>query len=121
MTTLTEGPRNAGYLISEANGTRSREVVTLAAGGVYPPGAVLAQVTASQKFVELDPAASDGSEKAVAVLYAGVDATDGDKPGVISARDTEVHEEALIFPAGITPQQTTTALAELRALGIVAR
>ncbi len=44
MTTLTEGPRTAGYLISEANGTRSREVVTLASGGVYLPGTVLGKV-----------------------------------------------------------------------------
>lgn len=121
MTTLTEGPRNAGYLISEANGTRSREVVTLASGHVYLPGAVLGKVTATEKYVSIAPAANDGSEKAVAVLYAFVDAADGDKPGVITARDSEVQATELIFPAGITPEQTTAALAELATLGIVAR
>lgn len=121
MTTLTEGPRTAGYLISEANGTRSREVVTLASGHVYQPGAVLGKVTATEKYVPLAPDANDGSEKAAAVLYAGVDATDGDKPGVITARDSEVQTTELVFAAGITPEQTTAALAEMAVLGIVAR
>lgn len=121
MTTLTEGPRTAGYLISEANGTRSREVVTLASGGVYLPGTVLGKDASSGKYFQLDPADNGGSEKAVAVLYAGVDATEGDKPGVVTARDSEVQAAALVFPAGITPEQTTTALADLSAVGIVAR
>lgn len=121
MTTLTEGPRDAGYLISEANGTRSREVVTLASGHDYLPGTVLGHVTATDKYVPVDPAANDGSQKAAAVLYARVDATLADKPGVITARDSEVQAAALILPGAITPEQTTTALAELSALGIVAR
>lgn len=121
MTTLTEGPRTAGYLISEANGTRSREVVTLVTGHIYQPGAVLGKVTATDKYGPIDPAANDGSETAAAVLYAGVDATDGDKPGVVTARDSEVQAIALVFTAGITPEQTTTALANLSAVGIVAR
>ncbi len=121
MTILTEGPRNAGYLVSEANGTRSREVVTLEAGHIYLPGAVLGKVTATDKYGPLNPAGNDGSEKAAAVLYAGVDATDADKPGVVTARDSEVQASELIYPAGITPEQTTTALADLAALGIVAR
>ncbi len=121
MTVLTEGPHTAGYLISEANGTRSREVVTMAAGHSHLPGAVLGKVTATDKYVPVDPAASDGSEQAAAVLYAAVDATEVDKPGVVTARDSEVQATELVWPAGTTPEQKTTALAELGALGIVAR
>lgn len=121
MTVLTEGPHTAGYLISEANGTRSREVITLLEGNNLSPGAVLGKITASGKYAALAPAATDGSEKAAAVLYAGVDATAADKPAVITARDAEVQAAELTWPVGATPEQKTTALAQLATLGIVAR
>lgn len=121
MTVLTEGPRTAGYLISEANGTRSREVVTLLAGNNLPPGTVLGKVTASGKYTALAPAATDGSEKAAAVLYAGVDATAAEKPAVVTARDSEVQTTELAWPVGATAPQKTAALGQLAALGIVAR
>jgi len=123
MTTYTDGPRNGGYIASEANGTRSREVETLAMGQNLQPGTVLGRLTASGELVQLDPAAApaDGSEKAVAVLFAAVDAITAAQPAVITARDTEVVGHALIWPTGITPEQKSTALAELEPLGIVAR
>ena len=121
-------PGTACYLVSEANGTRSREVVTLAEGVVRNPGTVLGKVTATGKYVPVDPAngtgegeTPDGSHIAVAVLYAAVDATAGDKPAVITARDAEVEAAALIWPAAITPTQKTAALGQLAAVGIVAR
>lgn len=123
MTTYTDGPRNGGYIASEANGTRSREVETLAMGQSLQPGTVLGRLTASGELVQLDPAAApaDGSEKAVAVLFAAVDAITAAQPAVITARDTEVVGHSLIWPTGITPEQKSTALAELELLGIVAR
>lgn len=123
MTTYTDGPRNGGYIASEANGTRSREVETLAMGQNLQPGTVLGRLTASGELVQLDPAAApaDGSEKAVAVLFAAVDASAAAQPAVITARDTEVVGHALIWPTGATPEQKSTALAELEPLGIVAR
>jgi hypothetical protein len=121
-------PGTACYLVSEANGTRSRDVVTLAAGVVRNPGTVLGKVAATGKYVPVDPAngtgegeTPDGSHIAVAVLFAAVDATVGDKPAVITARDAEVEAAALIWPAAITPTQKTAALGQLAAVGIVAR
>ena len=121
-------PGTACYLVSEANGTRSRDVVTLAEGVACNPGTVLGKVTATGKYVPVDPAngtgegeTPDGSQPAVAVLFAAVDATAGDKPAVITARDAEVETAALIWPAAITPTQKTAALSQLAAVGIVAR
>ena len=115
-------------MVSEANGTRSRDVVTLAEGVVRNPGTVLGKVAATGKYVPVDPAngtgegeTPDGSHIAVAVLFAAVDATVGDKPAVITARDAEVEAAALIWPAAITPTQKTAALGQLAAVGIVAR
>lgn len=122
------GPGTACYLVSEANGTRSREVVTIAQGQNLLPGAVLGKVTVTGKYVAVDPAngsgeggTSDGSQTAVAVLFATVDTTAAEKPGVITARDAEVATHALAWPAGTTEPQKTAALAQLAAVGIVAR
>ena len=91
-------------------------------------GTVLGKVTATGKYVPVDPTngtgegeTPDGSHIAVAVLFAAVDATAGDKPAVITARDAEVEAAALIWPAAITPTQKTAALGQLAAVGIVAR
>lgn len=122
------GPGTACYLVSEANGTRSREVVTIAQGQNLLPGAVLGKVTATGKYVAVDPAngsgeggTPDGSQTAVAVLFAAVDTTAAEKPGVVTARDAEVAAHALAWPAGTTEPQKTAALAQLAAVGIVAR
>ena len=71
------GLGTACYLVSEANGTRSREVVTIAQGHKLPPGTVLGKVEATGKYVPVDPAngtgqgeTPDGSQTAMAVLFA---------------------------------------------------
>lgn len=48
MTTLTEGARTAEFLVSEANGDRSREQITLKSGNNLPTGRVLATVITAQ-------------------------------------------------------------------------
>ena len=71
MTTLTAAPLTGEFIISEANGTRSREVVTVAAAAAaLPAGTVLGKITASGKYVAYSDAASDGTETAAGVLYA---------------------------------------------------
>ena len=122
------GLGTACYLVSEANGTRSREVVTIAQGHKLPPGTVLGKVEATGKYVPVDPAngtgqgeTPDGSQTAVAVLFAAVDTTEAEKPGVVTARDAEVADHALTWPAAITQPQKTAELGQLAAVGIVVR
>lgn len=78
-------------------------------------------VAAGTKYVALNQDGTNGSEIAVAVLFADVDATDGDLPGVAHVRDCEVAASKLTWPATIDAGETTAALAQLAALGIIAR
>jgi hypothetical protein len=212
MTTFTEGNHAGEHLISEAEGTRSREVVTIASGENVVAGTVLGRIRGSAtsaalgtntgngtmgtvtlgagamegdykltviepgtnvgQFVVENPlgaiighgtvaaafsaggvaftladgatdfvsgdsfkitvavgttyAAHDqdginGSEIAVAVLWDDVDATDGAMPGVVHVRDCEVASSKLTFQSDIDAGEKTTALAQLAALGIIAR
>ncbi|MCM2396195.1 head decoration protein [Rhizobium sp. S95] len=123
MTVLVQGLRPTGhYLVSEANGYRSRDAGIIASGsGKLDSGVVLGRITASKKLVPVDPAANDGSQNAAAILYEGCDATTKDVRRTFTARDTEVHAAVLVWPAGMTDNQKTAALAQLAALGIVGR
>jgi hypothetical protein len=103
MSIQTEGVRAGEFLISEANGTRSRDsgVIT---GGKYPAGQVLGMVTASKKYTAYTPGASNGSQNAAAILYSPTDASAEDTSSAIISRDAEVSEELLtgLDAAGIT-------------------
>lgn len=112
---LTEARRTGEFLISEANGTRSREPITVdAAAASLAAGTVLGKVTATGQYVAYSNVAVDGSEVAAGILYAAVDATAADAPGVIIARDAEVAEVHL---TGID----AAAKVDLAALGIIVR
>lgn len=121
MTVLTEGRSTAEFVVSEANGARSRDVVTIASGEVLEPGTVLGTVTASGKSVQLNPAAADGSEAAAAILYEGVDASAADATRTAVVRDAEVNGGEIVWPAGITDPDKATAIGQLAALGILVR
>lgn len=119
MASFTEGRHTGEHIVSEANGARSREQGTLAAGDL-PAGAVLA-LNGDGDYVQLAPAASDGTETAKAVLYGAVDASSAAQPCTVHVRACEVEEAALTFPDGITEGQTTTALNDLIGVGIIPR
>lgn len=119
MAIHTEGRRTGEHVLSEANGSRSREQGTLAAGNL-PAGTVLA-LNADGDYVALVPGAADATKTAVAVLYAATDASAAPAPCVVHARDCEVIGTQLGWPAGITGPQTTTATTDLAAAGIIIR
>ena len=75
----------------------------------------------SGKYKEYNPANRDGSQTAVAVLYASVDATGGDTEGVIIARHAEVNAEELIWFSGADANQKSAGLAQLKTHDIIAR
>ena len=118
---LTEPMRASEYLVSEANGYRSREVGLITGGAKYPPGTVLAKVTASGKLTLLAPTASDGSQTAVAILWAATDTTSSDVRQTITARDAEVNGNCLTWPTGITTAQQNAAIVALATQGIIVR
>src|SRR3954454_5058594 len=105
MTTLTMSPTLGDLLKFELNGSYSRETVTLKSGTAYALGSVLGKITASGKY-RLSPAAEivgdEGADTAIAVLLAAVNATGGDKTGLVVARGPSiVSKAALVFDVSV--------------------
>lgn len=122
MTTKTELPQTGEFIVSEANGTRARDKIVVVSGaGKLRAGTVLGRITASGKYNILAPGASTGVEVARAVLYAAVDATSADTPATGLVRAAEINGGELTWPAGITPEQRTAAVAQLVATGLIVR
>ena len=123
MTTLTEGRHAGGFLVWEVLRDYTRETVTIASGaGKLEPGTVLGKITTGGKYTVLTPGASNGSQNAAGILWAGVDATDADAPGVVILRGPAiVNRHEIIWPEGATEAQITAATTALAALGIILR
>lgn len=101
MTTKTEGQHAGEFLLSEANGTLSRETGTLATrAAAYKDGTVISEV--GGKLVATAPAEdTEGAidtDAVVGVLYGNYDASAGDVPAVYVARLAEVKDDALTYP-----------------------
>lgn len=75
----------------------------------------------SGKYKKYDPANTDGSAVACAVLLDDVDASAGDLAGVIVARQAEVIAASLVWFADATTDQKNAGLAQLALAGIIAR
>lgn len=114
--------RGGAYLVSEAGGNRSRDVGQLEQSArIYVAGEVLARRTATGMHCHLDPAATDGGQNAVAILFMQTDATQGPRQAAITERDAEVNGLLLTWPPGITLAQRSAAVAQLYGLGIKVR
>lgn len=120
MATLIESRHAGGFIISEANGHRSRETITVASGQVLQAGHVVGELTAGG-YAEYNPGNEDGSETPAGVLFAPVNATDGATAGVILARDCEVTGSDLTLFDGATEGEIEAAAAALAELGIIVR
>lgn len=119
---FTEGLNLGDLLKYEAPNLYSRDQVTVAAGQVLALGAVVGVITASFKVKVVDPSASDGSEVAAGVLIQALDANLADRDdGLIVARHAIVADHALVWPTGITVAEKKSAIAQLKALGILVR
>ena len=123
MTTLTEGKHAGGFLVWEVLRDYTRETVTIASGaGKLEPGTVLGKITTGGKYTVLAPAATNGSQNAAGILWAGVDASAADAPGVVVLRGPAiVNRHELVWPDGATGAQITAATTALAALGIILR
>jgi len=123
MTTLTEGKHAGGFLVWEVLRDYTRDTVTIASGaGKLEPGSMLGKITTGGKYTVLTPGASNGSQNAAGILWAGVEATDADAPGVVILRGPAiVNRHEIIWPDGATEAQITAATTALAALGIILR
>lgn len=102
----------------------SRDSVTLSqpADTGLEIGTVLGQ-TAAGKYVPLDLTASTGEQVAAGILLSRLfkAETAADVKVVIAARCAIVAQDKLVWPQAATDAEITNGLAELKALGIVAR
>jgi Bacteriophage lambda head decoration protein D len=121
MAALTETVHDSGFVVSEANGHRSREEITLLTGFVYEPGRVLGVITASGKYAPYNNAASDGTQTAAGVNRNYANATAGDKRGVVYVRDCEVNIGELVYTTGTVAGDKTAAVVDLATKGVIAR
>lgn len=126
MPVLTMPPSLGDLLKYELNGNFCRETITLKAGTAYLLGSVLGKITASSKY-RLSPAAQvagdEGAETATVVLLEAVDATGGDRSGLVVARGPAIVSKAqLVFDASVDLAAEKTAKhVQLAAAGIVPR
>jgi hypothetical protein len=140
MATLTRRPLDEGFLLSEANGFRSRAAVTLKAGADYDAGSVLVAEytqsepgdpdaeppvqasgydTATGKHVLATKALLDAYETDdVVILCRRTNATEAAVDAAVIARDAEVKDSELIVGAATTVDDVKAALT---AKGIIVR
>ncbi len=74
-----------------------------------------------EKWVQLAPAGTDGSQLAAGILYDDITAADGvdNSGGVAFVRAAIYVSDQLTWPAGITTAQKALAVAQLKALGLI--
>jgi hypothetical protein len=121
-TVFTEAMNLGDLLKFEAPSLYSRDRVTVAAGQYLQLGTVLGIVTASGKYKQIDPSAEDGSQVAAGVLLQTCDATLADRDnGLVVARHAIVSDHALQWPEAITAAEKASAIAQLKALGVLVR
>lgn len=81
---------------------------TIASGETLAARTPLGQVTASGKFVAWDPAANDGSEKAVRLSLYAVDASAADAEAQLIDGGS-FNPELVVWPDGVTAAQKLAA------------
>lgn len=123
---LTEGPRDLAFILTEANGNRSRDTVTFLTGhGVIEPGTALGKITASDKFIPSPNAVvvgKEGAETAIAIACYRTDTTDADVEGVVVDNDAEVKIPMLRYDASVDDAAKQLAKRDqLAAVGIRSR
>lgn len=121
MAVLNEQATLGDVLFAEWHREYCREDVTLASGINYKIGHVLGKVTADGKYTLADPAATNGSETAVAILLETVDATITDKTGSVLVDIAIVKRGGLSFKDGVNSTQQAAFEADLAARNIKVR
>jgi hypothetical protein len=128
---LTEGINLGDVIKWEVEPRYCRDEVILLAGAgaarTVTVGMALGKVTASAKFVQLDPSAHDGSEVCAGIVTSTTaTAADGVDGKVIAVRRgpavASMHKTTGVqFVDGISDPERATAFADLLALGVVGR
>ena len=124
MTVFTEGRHAAEFLLSEANGQRSRESITVKSGENLAAGQLI-ELSGGEAVAASGDLESDGTltTALVGILLYPVDATDGAVAKcAYLARDAEVNDNLVTYPTESTAGgEKAACIASLKALGIIVR
>lgn len=118
MTILTDTPRDGYFLISEANGQRSR-AAGVATAVAMVSGTIVGQITAGGAYVAHTDAAVDGSQVVAGVWFNNTPAAGG--AGVLIERDAEVQKSLLVYDPAANAAAILVIDAALAGLGIIAK
>ena len=123
MSTKTERPHAGEFIVSEANGYRSRDqvTVTVPTGEVSSPGLILGKITATGKYVARNEAAGTGEQTAKGVLFNELDNSAGGAPADFIATIVNGDAEVLGPSCDANGGTEATVLSELLTLGIKVR
>lgn len=125
MVTFTEGRHAAEFVLSEANGGRSRESATIAVGQDLAVGQIVeddgtGKLTAMTGT--LNTAGALITQAKGVVLYAGASDSATSQAVAYIARDAEVNGNLITFPAETTTgDERNKTIASLALLGIIVR
>lgn len=84
-------------------------------------GFTITVAAGSGKYRAYDPANTDGSQTAVAVLFDAVDAAAADRPSVAIVRDAEVNASELSWFTDANANQKAAGIAQLAVASIIGR
>lgn len=122
MTVFNETRHGAEFILSEANGHRSRENGVLDTGDLA--AGTVVQFSGDKLVAFTATEASDGSldVEAAGILIYAADATTADQDVAYIARDAEVNLKLLTYPNALTDgSDVAHTIASLAKLGIIAR
>jgi hypothetical protein len=119
QTPIVEGNHAGAHIVDEPSKKISRKKIVILTGITLKAGAVLGQVTASKKYVELNPAAADGSQSAAGVLFDNVTDNGADQYAMVHVRECAMNALEVVWKTGMSAGEITTATAQLDALNIV--
>ena len=125
MAPVSEGKRIAEFLVSEANGCRSRHegTVTVPANTTIYAGRVMGQL-GSGEFVPHDADGSAGEDTEAGILYANLANDTGgavDVTATVIVRDAEVNKAHLTYDPAANDAAKTASDGVLAGLGIIVR
>ena len=119
MTVKTEGYHAGHFIISEANGHRSRQEIIVKAGEVLVAGAVISKVVATGHWQGYQN--DETALGATAILFDNVDASAGVVDAVAIVRDAEVNYNDLRWETTEDTGDRDAAIVDLAAAGIIVR
>jgi len=120
---FTEKAHGPEFILSEANGQRSRENGTVVSGQNLEAGTVVMDNGSGKLTAYTAEEVTDGGvHEAVGIILYPADATDGDVDVAYLARDAEVNLNLLVYPEETTDgDEEQHTVDSLKLIGIIAR